>query len=292
MTVVQTLFEPVDSSVVDSMVKLALGEDVGAGDLTAALLPATTRMRARVSVREAAIVCGRAWVEAVYRSLDPSIKLQWRASDGVRVAAGDIVLELEGPARALVTGERAALNFLQTLSGTATVTRAYVDAVAGTKARILDTRKTVPGLRQAQKYAVRCGGGSNHRAGLYDAILIKENHIAAAGSVTAALRAAQAIARPADAFIECEVETLAQLQEALTAGATRLLLDNFALEDLRAAATLTAGGAQLEASGGIDLTNVRAVAETGVDFISIGALTKHVRAVDLSLRFLPADGVD
>lgn len=286
MTAAHTSLQPVDSAVVDSMVKLALAEDVGTGDLTAALLPAAARMRARVIVREPAIVCGRAWVEAVYRSLDPTIKLQWRAGDGARVAAGDIVLELDGPARALVTGERAALNFLQTLSGTATATRAYVDAVAGTKARILDTRKTVPGLRQAQKYAVRCGGGSNHRAGLYDAILIKENHIAAAGSVTAALRAAQAIARPAAAFVECEVETLAQLEEALAAGATRLLLDNFALEDLRAAVALTAGRAQLEASGGIDLANVRAVAETGVDFISIGALTKHVRAVDLSLRFL------
>lgn len=287
MTAAHTSLQPVDSTVVDSMVKLALAEDVGTSDLTAALLPAAARMRARVIVREPAIVCGRAWVEAVYRSLDPTIKLQWRAGDGARVAAGDIVLELDGPARALVTGERAALNFLQTLSGTATATRAYVDAVAGTKARILDTRKTVPGLRQAQKYAVRCGGGSNHRAGLYDAILIKENHIAAAGSVTAALRAAQAIARPAAAFVECEVETLAQLDEALAAGATRLLLDNFALGDLRAAVALTAGRAQLEASGGIDLANVRAVAETGVDFISIGALTKHVRAADLSLRFLP-----
>lgn len=287
MTAAHTSLQPVDSAVVDSMVKLALAEDVGTGDLTAALLPAAARMRARVIVREPAIVCGRAWVEAVYRSLDPTIKLQWRAGDGARVAAGDIVLELDGPARALVTGERAALNFLQTLSGTATATRAYVDAVAGTKARILDTRKTVPGLRQAQKYAVRCGGGSNHRAGLYDAILIKENHIAAAGSVTAALRAAQAIARPAAAFVECEVETLAQLDEALAAGAARLLLDNFALGDLRAAVALTAGRAQLEASGGIDLANVRAVAETGVDFISIGALTKHVRAADLSLRFLP-----
>lgn len=291
MTAAHASLQPVDSAVVDSMVKLALAEDVGTGDLTAALLPAAARMRARVIVREPAIVCGRAWVEAVYRSLDPNIKLQWRAGDGARVAAGDIVLELDGPARALVTGERAALNFLQTLSGTATATRAYVDAVAGTKARILDTRKTVPGLRQAQKYAVRCGGGSSHRAGLYDAILIKENHIAAAGSVTAALRAAQAIARPAAAFVECEVETLAQLDEALAAGATRLLLDNFALGDLRAAVALTAGRAQLEASGGIDLANVRAVAETGVDFISIGALTKHVRAVDLSLRFLPR-GVD
>lgn len=269
------------------MVTLALAEDVGSGDLTAALLPAAARMRARVITREPAVVCGRAWVEAVYRSLDPGITLHWHASDGARVAAGDTVLELEGPARALVTGERAALNFLQTLSGTATITRAYVDAVAGTKARILDTRKTLPGLRQAQKYAVRCGGGSNHRAGLYDAILIKENHIAAAGSVTAALQAAQAIARPAVAFVECEVETPAQLKEALTAGATRLLLDNFAQEDLRAAVKLAAGRATLEASGGVDLTNVRAVAETGVDFISIGALTKHVRAVDLSLRFVP-----
>ena len=289
MTLPPNLLETIDSAVVDSMVKLALAEDVGAGDLTAALLPAAARMRAHVITREPAVVCGGAWVEAVYRALDPNIKLQWHASDGARVAAGDVVLELEGPARALVTGERAALNFLQTLSGTATITRAYVDAVAGTKARILDTRKTVPGLRQAQKYAVRCGGGSNHRAGLYDAILIKENHIATAGSVTAALQAAQAISRPADAFIECEVETLAQLKETLAAGATRLLLDNFALEDLRAAVVLAAGRAQLEASGGIELANVRAVAETGVDFISIGALTKHVRAVDLSLRFLPRD---
>lgn len=283
----KTILEPIDPQVVASMVKLALTEDVGAGDLTANLLPAAARARARLITREPAIVCGCAWVNAVYRALDGTVQLEWRAHDGAHVAAGDAIVELEGPARALVTGERTALNFLQTLSGTATITRAYVDAIAGTQARILDTRKTVPGLRQAQKYAVRCGGGSNHRAGLYDAILIKENHIAAAGSVTAAIRAAQAIARPPGAFIECEVETLAQLDEALAAGATRLLLDNFTLKNLRAAVELTAGRAQLEASGGIDLSNVRAVAETGVDFISIGAITKHVRAVDLSLRFLP-----
>lgn len=276
---------PVDPAVVADMVRAALAEDVGAGDLTAALLPAAARMRARVITREPAVVCGQAWVEAVYRALDPQVQLRWRARDGARAAAGDTLLEVEGPARALLTGERTALNFLQTLSGTATATRAYVDAIAGTKARILDTRKTVPGLRLAQKYAVRCGGGDNHRVGLYDAILLKENHIAAAGSVTAALRAAQAAARRAGAFIECEVETLDQLKEALAAGATRLLLDNFSLDNLRAAVQAADGRAQLEASGGIHLGNVRAVAETGVDFISIGALTKHVHAVDLSLRF-------
>ena len=276
---------PVDPAVVVDMVRAALAEDVGAGDLTAALLPAAARMRARVITREPAVVCGQAWVEAVYRALDPQVQLRWRVRDGARAAAGDTLLEVEGPARALLTGERTALNFLQTLSGTATATRAYVDAIAGTKARILDTRKTVPGLRLAQKYAVRCGGGDNHRVGLYDAILLKENHIAAAGSVTAALRAAQAAVRGAGAFIECEVETLDQLKEALAAGATRLLLDNFSLDNLRAAVKAADGRAQLEASGGIHLGNVRAVAETGVDFISIGALTKHVHAVDLSLRF-------
>ena len=279
-------FAPVAPAAIEAMVRAALAEDVGSGDLTAALLPATAQMRAHVITREPAIVCGQAWVEAVYRTLDPQVTLRWCTNDGARVAAGDTLLELEGPARALLTGERTALNFLQTLSGTATATRRYVDAIAGTRARILDTRKTVPGLRQAQKYAVRCGGGSNHRAGLYDAILIKENHIAAAGSVTAALRAAQAAARPTQAFIECEVETPAQLAEALAVGATRLLLDNFSLDNLRAAVKTAGGRAQLEASGGIDLGNVRAVAETGVDFISIGALTKHVHAVDLSLRFL------
>lgn len=269
------------------IVRRALAEDVGTGDLTAALLPARERAQAQVITREDAVLCGTAWFEETFRQLDRDFRVDWRVRDGEPAPAGQILCTVRGPVRALVTGERTALNFLQLLSGTATVTRRYVEAVAGTGAVILDTRKTVPGLRRAQKYAVRCGGGQNHRMGLYDAILIKENHIAAAGSVTAAVTAARRAA-PDGTVVEVEVENIEQLREALAAGADRLLLDNFGLKRLREAVQETQGRARLEASGGITLENVRAVAETGVDYISIGSLTKHVRAVDLSMRIRAA----
>ena len=268
-------------------VKRALAEDIGDGDLTAGLIPRSARARAQLITREAAILCGSAWFDEVFRQLDSSVRIDWSTRDGDRLQANQILCALAGPARALLTGERTAMNFLQTLSGTATTARHYVDAVAGTRAVILDTRKTVPGLRTAQKYAVRCAGAQNHRMGLYDAILIKENHISAAGSVSAAVQAARAQA-PTGTTVEVEVETLEQLREALAAGTDRLLLDNFSLKRLREAVAENSGRARLEASGGITLDNVRAVADTGVDCISIGAITKHVRAVDLSLRFNPS----
>jgi len=260
-----------------------MAEDVGAGDVTAALIGAAAPARARVMTREDAVICGRPWFDEVFRQLSGDIHIAWRASDGARVRAREVLCELRGPARALLTGERTALNFLQLLSGTATAARRYVDAVAGTGAVILDTRKTLPGLRRAQKYAVRCGGAQNHRLGLYDAVLIKENHIAASGGVAAAVEAAKRAA-PRGMPIEIEVENLEQLRQALAAGAARLLLDNFELDALRAAVRETNRRARLEASGGITLANVRAVAETGVDYISIGEITKNVRAVDLSMR--------
>ena len=266
-----------------AQVRAALAEDVGAGDRTAALIPADALGRAHVLSREAAVLSGTAWVDEVFRQLDPTVVVDWLARDADAIAPGQTLCRLSGPARSLLTGERTALNFLQTLSGTATLARRWADAVAGTKARILDTRKTIPGLRLAQKYAVTCGGCHNHRIGLYDAVLIKENHIAAAGSITAALRAAQREA--AGLEIEIEVETLEQLREALAAGARRVLLDNFPLDRLREAVAIAAGRARLEASGGVTPGTVRAIAETGVDDISVGALTKDVRAVDLSMRF-------
>jgi nicotinate-nucleotide pyrophosphorylase (carboxylating) len=266
-----------------AQVRAALAEDVGTGDRTAALIPADATGRAHVVSREAAVLCGTAWVEEVFRQLDPGVAIEWLARDAGAIAPGQTVCRLAGSARSLLTGERAALNFLQTLSGTATLARRWANAVAGTGARILDTRKTIPGLRLAQKYAVTCGGCHNHRVGLYDAVLIKENHIAAAGSVTAALQAAQHEA--AGLEVEIEVENLAQLHEALAAGARRVLLDNFPRERLREAVAISAGRARLEASGGVTLETVRAIAETGVDDISVGALTKDVRAVDLSMRF-------
>ncbi len=265
-------------------VRRALAEDVGAGDLTANLIPGTTTARAQVVAREEAVLCGTAWFEEVFRQLDRRVHIEWNVRDGEAVRENQVLCALAGPARAILTGERTALNFLQTLSGTATVTRRYVEAIRGTKAVVLDTRKTLPGLRTAQKYAVCCGGGQNHRMGLYDAILIKENHIAAAGSVAAAVEAARRGA-PGGTTVEVEVEDIVQLNEALAASADRILLDNFSLKRLREAVQATAGRARLEASGGITLENIRAIAETGVDCISIGALTKHVRAVDLSLRF-------
>lgn len=280
-------------AIINTNIDAALEEDLGRlwakgpqGDLTARLIPAESSAQARVITREDAVLAGRPWFDAVFRRLDPHVELDWRVQDSEAVQAGQTLCEVKGNARALLTAERPALNFLQTLSGVATVTRRYVAAIAGTRARIYDTRKTLPGLRQAQKYAVRCGGGENQRLGLYDGLLIKENHIAAAGGVSAALAQAQALA-PAGVSLQIEVETLAQLAEALGAGARLILLDNFDLGTLRQAVRLTAGRAELEASGGITMENVRAVAETGVDRISIGGLTKHVRAVDLSMRFVP-----
>lgn len=266
-------------------VAVALLEDLGSGDLTAALVEAGTQSRVEVICREAAVLCGTAWFDEVFRQLDPGISIEWLARDGERLASAQVICRLQGNTRALLSGERTALNYLQTLSGTATQARRYADAVAGTGARILDTRKTIPGLRLQQKYAVTCGGCSNHRIGLYDAILIKENHIHAAGSVAAALRAATATAPPGTS-IEIEVESLEQLREALASGARRVLLDNFDLAALRQAVALNRGGARLEASGGVSLETVRGIAETGVDDISVGGLTKDLRAVDLSMRFL------
>ncbi len=262
----------------------ALDEDIGSGDLTAALIPESAVAEALVISREAAILCGTVWFDAVFHELSRAVEIAWRVRDGEYTTAGQTVCTLRGPARALLTGERTALNFLQTLSGTATVARRYADAVQGTGAKVLDTRKTLPGLRYAQKYAVRCGGCHNHRMGLYDGVLIKENHIRAAGSITAALRAAQDLAADVD-VVEIEVTMIEELREALEAGANRILLDNFTLDNLRRAVAENHGRAKLEASGGVSLENIRLIAETGVDFISVGDLTKNVQAVDLSLLF-------
>ncbi|WP_332775155.1 carboxylating nicotinate-nucleotide diphosphorylase [Polaromonas sp.] len=262
----------------------ALAEDVGAGDLTAGLIDPNRNARAQVLARESAVICGQAWVQAAVMQLDPQARLIWHVRDGERCAANQVVLELQGRAQALLTAERTALNFLQLLSAVATKTATYVEAVKGTRARIVDTRKTLPGLRLAQKYAVRMGGGTNHRIGLFDAVLIKENHIAAAGGVTAALQAAARVGRQAN-FVEIEVETLAQLEEALGAGAKMVLLDNMDLPTLREAVRMNAGRAILEISGGVTLDGLRALAETGVDRISIGGLTKDVKATDFSMRF-------
>lgn len=277
-----------EASYVSSSVATALQEDIGSGDLTAQLIPADRIARASVITREDAVLCGTAWFDEVFRQIDASIRVTWSVRDGDRVRADQQLCTLDGPARSLLTGERTALNFLQSLSATATVTRRYVDAVAGTKCRILDTRKTIPGLRIAQKYAVRCGGGTNHRIGLFDAILIKENHIAAAGSIASAVSEARRVA--SKVLLEVEVENLTELREALDACVDRILLDNFSLDDMRTSVQTTRAHAnartELEASGNLSLETLRAVAETGVDFISVGGLTKHVRAVDLSMRFL------
>lgn len=261
----------------------ALAEDLGAGDLTAALVDPQRRARACVLAREAAVVCGAPWAEAALRALDPGVQLRWHVAEGQRCAPGQVLLTVEGQARALLSAERTLLNFLQLLCAVASKTRACVDLVAGTRARIVDTRKTLPGLRLAQKYAVRVGGGLNHRIGLYDAVLIKENHIAAAGGVAAVLAAAQKTA-PAAQFIEIEVETLAQLHEALDCGARMVLLDNMALPMLREAVRINAGRALLEISGGVTPAGLRELAQTGVDRISMGTLTKDVQACDLSMR--------
>ncbi|QWT47657.1 carboxylating nicotinate-nucleotide diphosphorylase [Azospira inquinata] len=273
---------------IDRNVDAALAEDVGAGDLTAQLIPAGQMGKATVISREPAVLAGAPWFNKAFRRVSENVTLHWHVKDGERVAPNQLLCEITGPARALLTAERTGLNFLQLLSGVATHTRQFVDAVAGTRARIVDTRKTLPGLRLAEKYAVTCGGGANHRIGLYDAILIKENHILAAGSITAALAAARNTAAAAGercTFIQVEVESLGELDEALAAGATMVLLDNMSLDDMAEAARRNQGRAVLEASGGVNLDTVRAIAETGVDRISIGSLTKDVRALDLSMRF-------
>ena len=265
-------------------VTAALEEDVGGGDLTAQLIPEHTQARATVITREAAVLCGSLWFDECFLTLDPTCKIQWQVQEGAVAEANQILCEIHGDARAMLTAERPALNFLQTLSATATLTRRYVDAVAGTQAKIMDTRKTLPGLRIAQKYAVKVGGGHNQRIGLFDGILIKENHIAASGGIRPVLEAAQKLA-PQGVTIQIEVENLDELREALDAGARLVLLDNFSLANMRAAVDLNAGRAELEASGGVNLQTVHDIAKTGVDRISIGGLTKDVQAIDLSMRF-------
>ncbi len=264
-------------------VALALAEDVGAGDLTAALIPIDARAEATVISREPAVLCGTAWFDEVFRQLEPGIHIHWQAGDGDRVARDQLLCTLRGPARALLTGERTALNFLQVLSGAATLARRYADAVAGARTAVLDTRKTLPGLRRAQKYAVRCGGCRNHRIGLFDAILIKENHIMAAGSITQAVLTARRL-HPG-VTLEVEVENLAELEEALRVNPDIIMLDNFDRDTMRRAVETVAGRVKLEASGNVSLDTIRAIAETGVDYISVGSLTKDVRAIDLSMRF-------
>ena len=272
------------AQVITDNVAAALREDVGSGDLTAGLIPTQQHARARIITRDAAVVAGTAWVDEVFRVLDPAVEVRWQVADGERVVPEQVLFELAGPARALLTGERSALNFLQLLSGTATRCRHYADLVQDTAVRLLDTRKTLPGLRRAQKYAVTCGGCYNHRIGLFDAFLIKENHIAACGGIAQAVAAARQLApgRP----VEVEVESLQELEQALGAGADIVMLDELSLADMRTAVALTAGRAKLEASGGVNQDTLLGIAETGVDYISIGTLTKDVKAVDLSMRIL------
>lgn len=276
------LLEVLDAQI-EHDVRNALEEDLDSGDITAQLVPQDRIWKASVYTSESAILCGRNWFDAVFKHLDTTIDVRWYAADGDPVKPHQVVCTLKGPARGLLSGERSALNFLQTLSGTATIARNYTKQVSGLHARILDTRKTIPGLRRAQKYAVRCGGCHNHRMGLYDAFLIKENHIMAAGSIAEAVRSANAMGK--DLPVEIEVEDREELQQALQAGADRILLDNFTLENIHEAVAINSSVAELEASGGITLDNVRAYAKTGVDYISVGALTKDVQAIDLSLRF-------
>ncbi|GGB87378.1 nicotinate-nucleotide diphosphorylase (carboxylating) [Marinobacterium zhoushanense] len=272
------------NAIIEENVRTALAEDIGSGDITADLIPASQQASGRVISRESATISGTAWVDEVFRQVDPSVAIEWQVKDGDSVEPNQVLFTFAGPARSLLTGERAALNFLQTLSGTATVSRAYADRVAGTGVKLLDTRKTLPGLRMAQKYAVSCGGCYNHRIGLYDAFLIKENHILACGGISQAISAARNMhpGKP----VEVEVETRAQLEEALDAGADIIMLDNFSTEQMQEAVQFTAGRAKLEASGGITDETLVEFAKTGVDYISIGALTKHCRAVDLSMRLL------
>jgi len=286
-TAAQAIFDSFGAALREALaanVAAAIAEDVGTGDRTGLLVPADRHARARVIVRENAVLCGTPWFDTCMRAVDPTLRVTWRQQEGDHMAPDSVVCEIEGPARSLLTAERPSLNFLQLLSGVATATAHYAEVIAGTRARVLDTRKTMPGLRLAQKYAVRIGGGENQRLALYDGILIKENHIAAAGGVTAALRAAQAL--NAGVPIQVEVETLAQLEEALAAGAVSVLLDNFDTPAMREAVRVTAGRALLEVSGGVNIETIRAFAETGVDRISVGALTKDVRATDFSLRIV------
>lgn len=270
-------------------VAAALAEDVGAGDLTASLVPGERRVKATVISREAGVVCGIAWFDECVARLDPSATVRWQVADGERIAPNQLLCEIDGNGRALLTAERSALNFLQLLSAVASKARTYADAIAGTRAQVVDTRKTLPGLRIAQKFAVRAGGGGNHRLALWDAILIKENHIHAAGGIAQAMAAAKQVAEQAKdrcKFIQIEVENLDELNQALAAGATMILLDNFTLDMMREAATINAGRAVLEASGNVTLETIRGIADTGVDRISVGALTKDVKALDLSMRFV------
>ncbi|MGL4315521.1 MAG: carboxylating nicotinate-nucleotide diphosphorylase [Pseudomonas sp.] len=267
---------------IEDNVRRALREDIGSGDITAQLIPAERLAQASIITREAAIICGTAWVDAVFRQLDPRVAVHWHVADGEQASANQVLFSLEGPARALLSGERSALNFLQSLSAVATRSQHFADLVQGTRVKLLDTRKTLPGLRLAQKYAVTCGGCHNHRIGLYDAFLIKENHIAACGGIAQAISAAHRIApgKP----VEVEVESLEELQQALDAGADIIMLDELSLDDMRQAVAITADRAKLEASGGVNESTLRSIAETGVDYISIGSLTKDVKAVDLSMR--------
>ena len=267
-------------------IKSFLEEDIGSGDITAAIIPETTHAHAEVLTREDIIMSGQAWFDAVFKHLDTNVTINWLVSEGEAVKKNTVLCKVSGSARALLTGERTALNLLQLLSATATVARKYADAVADTGCKILDTRKTIPGLRDAQKYAVACGGCHNHRIGLYDGVLIKENHIMAAGSITKAIQKARVLT---SVTVEVEVESMSELLEALAAKPDRIMLDNFSLADLRAAVKLNAGAVELEASGNIDLDNIHSIAQTGVDYISIGALTKHVKAVDLSMRIKLVD---
>ena len=287
MTTLRNPFDAFDDKLQSSFeqnILAALLEDIGTGDLTGMLVPTEPRAKARVTVREPAVLCGAPWFEGVMLAVDQDIEIDWQYAEGDLMAADSVVCTIEGSPRSLLTAERAALNFMQLLSGVASATRKYVDVIAGTNAAILDTRKTLPGLRQAQKYAVRVGGGKNQRMALYDGILIKENHIAAAGGVTRALENANAL--NAGVPVQIEVETIAELEEALAAGAKSVLLDNFNLDMMREAVKVNAGRALLEASGGINMDTLRAIAETGVDRISIGSLTKDVRATDYSLRIV------
>ncbi|WP_458071616.1 carboxylating nicotinate-nucleotide diphosphorylase [Rhodanobacter sp. BL-MT-08] len=277
-----TTFDAPPAAQISADIERAFAEDLGSGDATAELLPAHARAQAELTCRESAVIAGIPWFEACFRRMDPDVMIQWHTADGQRVEPGSVICRLSGRARALVSAERTALNFLQLLSGTATQTAKYVTAVAGTRARLLDTRKTVPGMRVAQKYAVRCGGGYNQRMGLYDAILVKENHIIAAGSIAAAVEAGRRL-HPA-LMLEVEVENLDELAQAIDAGVDRIMLDNFPRPLMIEAVAFTAGRVPLEVSGNVDLETIAAFARTGVDFISVGALTKHVRAVDLSLR--------
>ena len=268
---------------IQQTVSRALAEDIGSGDITADLIPLYKQATAHVICREAAVVCGVAWFNEVFHQLDPAVEIDWQYLDGDKVKPGTLLCTLHGKARSILTGERTALNLLQTLSATATATRHYADLVAHTNCRILDTRKTLPGLRNAQKYAVRCGGGTNHRIGLYDRVLIKENHIMAAGSITAAIEQARKL-HPG-ILVEVETENLQELGEAIVAQADIIMLDDYDMETMREAVRITAGRIPLEASGGVNVNTVRTIAETGVDFVSIGEITKHIRAVDLSMRF-------